>query len=269
MAVDLDGLEAYYHYQKNTHFVTLVNVNFSIVQRNSQKALTASFPDDPNRTDYSINTQMYDRAANALYKTAMYPQPVALYTPQGYNVQGGNRISGRSADKTFYIARDKLGKWTTGMGDVPTDSDFGLGGGTPIIIGGMKYGTTNIFSEQKDGMLQVGAVSPEHQQYLLQKSNGVYVGQNGRTIGKTILAYRSSDGLWKLISQENGTEGCLLDELRDHLANDGFDHVIGFDGSNSATLSKDGRTLVAPALQKDNTMPAGLNLSVPQEPKKE
>ena len=270
IAIDLDGLEAYPYFKNNTHFISLRNVNFDIVQRDSDKSLTSSFPNDPNRVDYSINTQMYDRTKDAKYATAFFPQPVNLYTPQGFNFQGGKRISGRSSEKTFYIARDKSGKWTTGMGNVPKDSDFGLGGGTPIIIGGVKYGSTNIFSEQKEGMAETGPVSPEHQQYLLQKSNGVYAGQNKSTLGKTILAYRSSDGLWKIISQENDTDGYTLDQLRDHLANDGFDHVIGFDGSNSSTLSNDGNILVKPALQKNNTMPSGLNLSVPpMEDKKE
>ena len=264
-AVDMDGKEAYPYFSNNTNFITLVNVDFMFVTRQSEKTLTASFPDSPTKTDYSVNTQMYDKTKDALYGLAITPQPVGQYTPQGFNVMNGNVVSGRSSPNTFYFSRDNSGKWSTGQGDVPSDSNFGFGGGTPLIVGGLKYGTTNIFSEKKEGMLEKGPVSPEHQQYLLQKSNGVYPGQNEASKGKTILAYRSKDRIWKIISQQDGTSGYTLDEIRDHLYNDGFDHVLSFDGASSSTLVKDGTTIVNPRLQKNNTMPAGINLSVPSE----
>ena len=266
-AVDLDGLEAYPYFINNTHFITLVNVDFKFVTRQSEKTLTASFPDSPNKTDYSVNTQMYDKTEDASYKTAFTPQPTSKYTPQGLNVENSAIVSGRSSPKTFYFSRDNSGNWTTGQGDVPSDSNFGFGGGTPLIVSGLKYGTTNIFSKQIEGTSSTGPVSPEYQQYLLQKSNGVYTKQNESTLGKTILAYRSKDRLFKLISQENGTSGYTLDQIRDQLHSDGFDHVLGFDGSNSSTLVKDGTTVVNPALQKNNTMPSGVNLSVPEDKK--
>jgi hypothetical protein len=56
-----------------------------------------------------------------------------------------------------------------------------------------------------------------------------------------------------------------LDYIRDKLIKGGWDQIIGFDGSSSATLVKDKQILSKPANYKNNTAPSGLNLSVPNK----
>jgi len=57
--------------------------------------------------------------------------------------------------------------------------------------------------------------------------------------------------------------GFTYQEIRDKLYNLGYDNVLGFDGSSSATLYQDGKSLSSPNTRKNSTIPAGVNLAVP------
>lgn len=174
-----------------------------------------------------------------------------------------------SADKTFYIAHTKDGAWTTGFGDVPKDAKFGIGGGTPIVIDGLNFGSENIFTDDApDRVKKIGSkgwVDPADWKYLKQKSNGVYAGQNDVSVGKTVLGFNSKTNEWVIVSQQNGQDGFTLDEIRDRLVKQGYNNILSFDGSTSSTLMEDGKPLVSPDKRKNSTIPSGLNLSVPEK----
>ncbi|WP_158538561.1 RHS repeat domain-containing protein [Chitinophaga skermanii] len=206
-AIDLDGLEATISIEKNTYFVALKNIDFRFIQRKSTEYFTQATMDFP-RHDFSINTQMFDYKSSIDYYYAKTLQPSSDYTPQGQNVAHGQVISGRSADKTFHISHNKDGTWSTGYGDVPKDVTFGIGGGTPIVINGLKFGEENVFTDNApDRVKKIGAkgwVDPADWKYLKQKSNGVYAGQNDAAVGKTILGFNSKTNDWIIVSQQNG-----------------------------------------------------------------
>jgi RHS repeat-associated protein len=266
-AIDLDGLEAKVSTSKNTLFITLKNVDFQFVIRKSNEYFTQATKNFTSNRDFTINSQMFDYADAWDYYWAKTPQPTKDYTPQGFNISEGNKVSGRSADQTFYFSQNASGQWTTGFGDVPSDSKFGFGGGTPLIIKGLKFGTTNIYKDDApERVKKVGTqgwIKEEDWKYLKQKSNGVYPGQSEADVGKTILGYNSIEDTWIIVSQQNGKEGYTLDEIRDKLYDLGYDHVLGMDGSSSATLSEDGNIKVKPSQRKNSTIPSGINLSVP------
>nr|WP_294922374.1 RHS repeat-associated core domain-containing protein [uncultured Flavobacterium sp.] len=268
-ADDLEGLEARVRIKKNTYFVTLKNVNFKFVFRKSTEYFTeAAARNNTPKKDFTINTQMFDYKDKWDYFNADTPQPSKDYTPQGLNIIEGAKTSGRSSENTFYFSQSSSGEWTTGFGDVPSDSKFGFGGGTPLVVDGLKFGETNIYKDNapenvtKIGI--IGRVDPKNWKYLKQKSNGVYSGQNESDVGKTILGYNSKTKNWIIVSQQNGEEGFTLNQIRDYLYSKGFDNVLGFDGSTSSTLSVDGNTKVSPDERKNSTIPTGLNISVPQ-----
>ena len=268
--IDLDGLEEVKSlYFKNVRVVVLKNVTFDFVIRKSTNNMTTemSNKDVGGKTDYSINLQMYEAkpGTNPDYYTATSPQ--ADYRSQGLNNKNGKNVEGRSSPSTYYFSIGNDGAVTTGMGDAPTNSKISFGGGTPVYLNGLKYGTDNIWKPGTPTDVAQntrGTVSPENMQYLSQKSNGVYKGQNGSDVGKTILAYNSKQDLWLIASQEDGKEGMTLDYLRDKLVREGWNQIISFDGSSSATLVKDKNVLTKPANYKNNTAPAGVTLSVPE-----
>lgn len=272
-AIDLDGLEAKVSIENNTYFIKLENVTFRFVLRQSNQTFTQATKDFPKH-DFSINTQMFDRKNSFDYIAAGYsnnPSDVNNYTPQGYNIAHGKIVSGRSANKTFYLAQDKSDKWITGYGDVPQNANWGIGGGTPMIVNGTKFGETNIFkANAPDRVKNVGEkgwVNQEDWQYLDQKSNGVYAGQNSSMIGKTVLGVNSKTNQFIIVSQQDGTQGFTLDQIRDRLAKQGYNNVLAFDGSTSSTLVENGKVKVSPDQRKNNTMSSGLNLSVPESKK--
>jgi hypothetical protein len=266
LAVDLDGLEATISTSNNTYFVRLKNVNFSFVFRQSNQYFTEATVNFATGQDFSINTQMFDYADGTKYFFAKTPQPNTDYTPQGFSILEGKIKSGRSSKPTFYFSQNDACEWSCGQGDVPSNSHFGFGGGTPIIVNGLKYGEKNIYSKDAPkGLPQVGDPGLENRKHLLQRSNGVYADQNEKNVGKTILGYNSKKDSWIIVSQENGDKGFTLDEIRDKLYNEGYDNVLGFDGSTSSTLVQDGKVLVSPDKRKNSTMPSGVNLNVPDK----
>ncbi|SRX75266.1 phosphodiester glycosidase family protein [Aequorivita antarctica] len=270
-AVELEGLEA--EIKKMTEGVYLIklqNVDWKFVIRNSDESLTDAMKYiDTKKQDFAINTQLFDRkVSHANYLASWFPRDNTLFPGQGYNIENGKILSGRSSTGTFYFAGDPAEScsWFTGMGDPPADSQFAIGGGIPLIVDGLKYGETNIYSNgAPKGLAAKGEVSEENKQYLLQKSSSGFSNQNNKTVGKTILGYNSNTGNWAIVSQQDGSIGYTLDEIRDAMASMGYNNVLSFDGSNSATLLIDSEEVTSPHTIKDNTMPAGVNLSVPIE----
>ncbi|MBP9189613.1 MAG: phosphodiester glycosidase family protein [Chitinophagales bacterium] len=266
-AIDLDGLESEIKIIKNTYFIELKNVDFSFVIRNSDQYFTQAAGNRSNYEDFGINTQLFDKNVNDLkYYTASTPQPSNDYTPQGFNVVDGVNIKGRSSNNTFYFSESNSCGWSCGSGDVPKDSRFGFGGGIPLIVNGLKYGETNLYSKDAPDNLPVtGSTGHNNEKYLVQRSNNGFKSQNAKdlTTGKTILGFNSQTDKWMIVSQQDGKTGMSYSQIRDYYYKLGYDNVLGFDGSSSSTLTQDGNTLVKPKSYKNSSIPTGLNLSVP------
>jgi hypothetical protein len=145
---------------------------------------------------------------------------------------------------------------------------MGIGGGFPLYINGLKYGDKNVYSnDAPDGLPTSGPPGSVGETYIVQRSNGVYRDQNkSNMIGKTILGYNSKTGDWIVVAQQAGRKGMTLDQIRDNLIKQGYTAIVGFDGSTSSTVVRDKTTIVTPSALKNNTIPSGVTLSVPQKP---
>ena len=214
-------------------------------------------------TDYTINLQQYEASSPASYASVLWPGANSNWTAQGQTIQGGNLLVGRSSPNTFNFSQSpETCGWSCSMGDPPSNATIGIGGGIPVVVDGLPYGETNLYSsDAPSGLPLTGDPGAGNRQFLTQRSNAGYKFQNTSTMGKSIIAFNSQTGQFMVVVQEHGSNGMTLDEIRDSLINQGFDNALSFDGSNSATLVQDGNVLVQPATTKDNTIPSGATFS--------
>jgi hypothetical protein len=269
---ELEGLESSISIENNTYFVKLENASFSAIIRQSNEYFTDAINRvNDNANNFAINTQMFDNNDSYWsYYTAKTPKDRNLYPAQGYTIDKSKIISGRSSKYTFYFRLSSSScKWSCGFGNPElSDSEFAFGGGTPLIVNGLKYGVGNIYKKGTPSHIaknKFKKVAPENYKYLLQRNNNGFTAQNKKkkTVGKTILGYNSKDDTWIIVSQPNNSPGFSYTEIRDKLYNLGYDNVLGFDGSSSATLYQDGKSMSEPNIRKNSTIPAGVNTSVP------
>lgn len=126
-----------------------------------------------------------------------------------------------------------------------------------------------MLQERQKGFQKLATPGESNRKYLVQRSNAGYDGQNNVLLGKSIVAYNSKTNAFMLVVQENGRVGLDLTGIRDYLSGKGYDNAISFDGSDSATLIKDGDIMVAPNEYKDNAIPSGVNFQLlPDKPNK-
>lgn len=159
-------------------------------------------------------------------------------------VRGKQQPYGRSSN-SYYMAMDNGGSLSAGLGNPPSDSKIAFGGGIPLMINGMPYGAEKKYDQNGK---------------MIQNSSAGYPLQNDSSVGKTILAF-NSDGTFMIVSQQDGTSGMNLDQIRDHLISKKFTNAISFDGSTSAALIQDGKVIVKPTARKDNSIPVGLKIN--------
>jgi len=72
-----------------------------------------------------------------------------------------------------------------------------------------------------------------------------------------------------LITQQNGICGLTMDEIRDYLVENGYNHGLSFDGSGSATLVTDHEIIVQPEAIRDPIIPSGATFRTIESDNKE
>jgi RHS repeat-associated protein len=270
--IELEGLEATVTKQHNVYFVKLENANVDVIIRKSNQTISEALKsnDKPNKNDYSFNLSLYklnDMSYSSQYNykyNSNGPQPTTNFTAEGLVIESGKKIAGASSPKTFYFAKVS-GIWTSGEGNPPLNSTIALGGGVPVYVNGTKYGVGNIAKNNAPASIpQTGNPNNVALKYFKQRNYDAYEDLNEPDKGKTVLGYKSSDKSWMVVSQEDGADGMTLDAIRDNLISKGYNSIIAFDGSNSATLINNKTTLVSPAEYKDNAVPVGVTISVPK-----
>lgn len=226
-------------------FVKLKNPNAAIVSNMGMTTFTGrvrGMYDNSKTDDYTVNTQQYGVNSiwsypSAAARTASVSTGSNPFSLLGQNVQEGEVTGEATDERRGYLAQDKNGKWSGGMGNPPENSAVGFGGGIPIIVGGQLYD---------------------------EESSQGYANQNSANVGKVIIGFNSEDNSMMLVvsPDELKSGGMTLDAIRDRLAGQGYDYVFGFDGGSSSTLIQDGdNELVSPSWYKDNTIPSGVNIS--------
>jgi hypothetical protein len=246
--------------------------------------------DQPGSSEIVVNAEFFDQQS-MLAGGFMGPVDHADYRAQGMVYEHGVKVEGRSSPNTFYFAwntkwvteinqtqkwlegmaaksgiampappPDPANAWRFGAGDPPADSEVAFGGAVPVILHGLPYGPKNIYKPGAPaGLPETGDPGDGNQQYLAQRSNGVFKGQEGRgaDVGKVVTGLNPGEKLFFVMVHENGTSGILLSEMRDALRLLGVTEALAWDGSDSATLIRDSQVDVSPGSTKDNRNPVG------------
>jgi RHS repeat-associated protein len=258
-AVELEGLEAQRVTVKNVEFVVLKNVNFKVVKRGSNETMRDALKKTatPDKSNYSLNLNFFGLVDKSfinhygVYPWVDSPQPLSNYTVEGQTVGSDGKVAfGLPANSDRAHFTEKNGSWKAGIGNTPVGSGFGFGGGIAVFVDGMKYGS----EEVKDGDGNV-----------TQNAARGWGALNGLSDGKSVLGYSSSTNQWMIVSQQDHEDGMTLDAIRDFMVEAGYDNIVAFDGGSSATLIENGETITSPAEFKDNQMPTGITLSVPEK----
>ena len=209
--------------------------------------------DKPNTSETTINASFFD----------------ILTIPKGHVVEDGKKVSGKTSPLGFHVAWTPAsgahtpGAWKFGSGDPPSNAALGFGGLTPLIINKTPYGVGNKYTPgtspnaPKDG--DPGAYASS----LTQRNSEQFhqTEDKGPKVGKAVLGIDRDKGLMYVVVQKDGNSpGMQLYEVRDALLALGVDDAVGFDGSDSATLTRDEKVVVAPSTRKDWSIPFGIGL---------
>lgn len=207
--------------------------------------------DLPGSTEFSINAQF---AEGTIY-----------WGNQGITYHHGENLGGSSQPDWYFIAQDRNGNYTFGLGDPPPNSWNAVGGGRQLIINGMPYGEENKYRDgAPSGLPEKGAVPADKWKYLIQKSANYFPQQNIVSKGKMIVAHNSTSDEIAIVGQEDGADGgMLLSTLRDILISYGFDNALSFDGSDSSMLIKNKEVIIDNGNIKDKMTNSGITFSVP------
>ena len=230
---------------------------------------------NPSKTDYVVNGLPYELSGVG-------------YRGQGQTIEGGVVTDGRPSPKTFIFAWDKPAapaagqfgpptpplmaqqrQWKFGMGNPPAGSDVAMGGGKPMIIGGLPFGDTNLYNPGSPAGLPLTDDPGEgNRGYLAQRSNAGFADLNGLGPGKGNTIFGVIPGndniagdqnlLVLMVHPDGVSPGVSLAGMRDSLVAMGASDALAWDGSTSATLVRDSTVVVAPSGPKNVTIPVGV-----------
>ncbi|KAJ4032988.1 hypothetical protein NW756_014037 [Fusarium oxysporum] len=262
---------------RGVHVVIMPLPTPSIVHSNGLGTFTgaATSGDNPAKSDYVINGLLYERSGFS-------------YRGQGLTIEGGAVTSGRPSPDTYYFAWNKPVAWNPsqagpatppliaqhlqwqfGAGNPPAGSDVAMGGGKPLIIGGLPYGNTNIYKPGAPaGLPTTGSPGQGNEQYLAQRSSAGFTALNnkGALEGNTVMGVVPGDYnkagdqnlLVLMVHEDSIAPGITLAGMRDSFIAMGASDALAYDGSTSSTLVRDSTIVVAPSVPKNSTIPVGL-----------
>jgi hypothetical protein len=188
-------------------------------------------------------------------------------TPLGRLVDKGGVIGGISEPGMFYFAQIMLPaakrgsagplSFVAGFGDPPTGPDLraAVGGVGPLIIGGLSYGSGNIYKPGAPGSPpSSGAPPAADMPFLTQRNNNTFSSAEGRSpaTGKTILASSFATRKLIVIVQPDGAAGMSYASIRDNLLKLWVDQAVFLDGSDSVFMYTGGRFIAAPGTYKND-----------------
>jgi exopolysaccharide biosynthesis protein len=206
-----------------------------------------------------INASFTDLSLWNSVKTVFSNDPLdaSEAKPVGEVIEEGKQVAGSSSSGKFYFSQNTCGldRFSSGQGDPPSSSCAAVGGLAPIVVDGLPYGTTNMYSAGvPPGAPVTGDVDPKYQKYLVQKSNAMFTALEGRgaTVGKVAVGYSSAKQKLKLVVEADGdAKGIDADKVRTMFTIDSMDNAVFMDCSNSTTLWFDGKFEVKPSRHKD------------------
>jgi hypothetical protein len=154
--------------------------------------------------------------------------------------------------------------YSFGRGNPPVGGSItAMGGLTPMIIGGLKYGTGNKYAPGVPaGAPAKGEPAAQYKPYLIQRNDERYAGQAAKMAargGKAAVALcRSAKTLLALVVPHNSKTGLSADSLRDKLAAVGVEDALMLDGSDSVMLMVNSAWQIRQGDDKDEGTTVGL-----------
>ncbi len=265
-----------------------------VVQRGAGQTFTdAAVATNTTASETVINTNLYEYSGfggrmGAGAAAGSGPTNPANWPAQGQVIRGGTVVGGRSSPSTYHFAwtrnrpeqvaieqqeqrwasgeagppapPDPSDAWQFGQGDPPSSADVAFGGGIPVIINGLPFGTENRYaSGAPSGLPTTGDPGESNRRFLTQRSNLGFTSLEGggATMGKVIMGIERESNLLIIMVQEHGASGMRLSQIRDSLTSMGVDDALAWDGSDSATLVRDSTVTIQPGNLKNNTIPFG------------
>ncbi|MDH5381450.1 MAG: phosphodiester glycosidase family protein, partial [Cyclobacteriaceae bacterium] len=224
------------------YFLEFSNFQMSPFRVNQASFVSSATNQTRNGSEnYFVNLHQYGFRAEQKGATAGVIAPSVVTYTIGESVQNGAWSGDKTDGNKGYFAMDSQGNWSSGLGNLPKGSVNGFSGGIPLIINGQKFGESS-----EEGVIH---------------STGYWT-QNSNSVGKVIVAMNSETGALMIVVSPDELEsgGMTLDEIRDRLANLGYNNALSFDGGSSSSLIKNDETIVAPWWIKDYTIPTGLHI---------
>lgn len=168
-----------------------------------------------------INAQFYDLNARGYIDYGIGDDPVhpAGILPEGLTVLGNKIVAGRSAPLCFFIANviSASTKYQFGFGAAPTHADGAIGGAGPIIVNGLPYGKTNLYSAGKPQGRLIGEPSKVNAKNLIQRSNATYGSfmehDSAPRTGMTVIAHHSKKKKLGVFVKPDNSSGLSLSTL--------------------------------------------------------
>lgn len=216
-----------------------------------------------------VNGSYYDVSTAGLADVAWGNDPVdpAATTLLGEVHVLGTRIAGGSQRQRFYIAQVKAAApsgigWTyrVGFGDPPAGVLAAVGGLGPLLWDGLRYGAGNLYSAGT-----IGPVSGEPPAFLrsklIQRNNENFRSANSRppATGKTVIAsHTAKQKLLVAVQPHALAPGQTYAWIAGRLVDLGFDQGVFLDGSDSALLMLDGKLVIRPGEDKDESNTLGV-----------
>lgn len=190
------------------------------------------------------------------------PVPADKTTPLGLIMAEGVSLGGQARPMWFFM-REAGGVYDTGFGNLPSGSTSGFGGAGPLIINSLPYNSENVYAPNVPaGAPASGPPGAKYLPYLRERSNETFKDSMTwpGTVGKAILAYRSSDGALAVIVQPNGGCAVSMKDFRDSLVSAGFSDAVFVDGSDSVLFYARRRFFASPGSNKNETNTMGIGI---------
>jgi hypothetical protein len=212
-----------------------------------------------NGSYYGLTTS--GKVSAALGSSGVAPSETTI---EGQVVVGGKSVAGLSRPNHFYFAQLRRPTttniaWTysSGKGDPPTGTEVmaAVGGLGPMIIGGLEFGPENQYKPGTFGP-RTGEPPKFLKPLMIQRSNATFADAESRpaATGKTIIAACTVYQKLLIGVQPHGQgAGQSYGYIAEALLKQGFDNSVFLDGSDSTTFMLDGKLLVAPGANKDET----------------
>ncbi|KIM02798.1 MAG: hypothetical protein KU29_13770 [Sulfurovum sp. FS06-10] len=172
-----------------------------------------------------------------------------------------NTLHGSTSPDMFYIAQKKDYSWVAGFGNLPNDSTFysGMGGLSPLIINGMRYGKGNMYNRKLDDANYSGEPKPEHKQFLIQRNNNTYRDLDTQNTKQKAGIGITGDGRVFIILQDPHIMYVTgHDAFRDTFVRYGCVSALAVDGSDSIFLNLCGNFKMKAGSSKNSLQTFGL-----------